>query len=623
MCGIVGFVGKGSENDLESMRQAIQHRGPDDHGLYYQEGLGLAHNRLSILDISERGRQPMWSKDRAIAIVFNGEIYNFQELKEALISKNLYEFKTSTDTEVIINLYLEYGEDCFSKLNGMFAIAIYDFRSNKLLLARDRLGKKPLYWGVFDGTLIFGSELKAILKHPSFKKEINLRALNKYLAYEYVPTPYSIFEGVYKLEPATCLTFCNNNVKQAMFWQMDFASRDLSLADSLKILDRELDESVKRRLVSDVPLGIFLSGGLDSSAVIYYAQKNSAQKIKTFSIGFEEKSFDESDYARRVSDILGTEHHTQVLSSGEALKIVPHLGEILDEPLADASMIPTLFLSEFAKKHVTVVLGGDGGDELFAGYPTFQAERVAPLYEKTPRLIKDLIKKLISNIPASDVNFSARFKAEKFVDGFEVEQKYRHQRWLGSFSHEQRAKLFKSEVWAKIETENEYEEIDNYLSGLTITDWRNRLIYLYLRTYLMDGVLVKVDRASMFHALEVRAPFLDFTLVDFINSLPYEYKNKGFTTKYILKKLMADKLPRDIVYRKKKGFGVPITRWLRGELKDFCNEVLSEKVVAETGLFDFDYIQRLKQEHFTGQEDHRKLLWTLLMFQLWYNRWMR
>lgn len=622
MCGITGFIGKGSKDNLLKMVDSIKHRGPNAQGCFFENNVALGHTRLSILDLSSAGSQPMFNQNKDISIVFNGEIYNFPTLKKELKSVG-YLFKSTSDTEVIVCLYKEYGEKCFEKLNGMFALAIYDFRLNKLLLARDRFGKKPLYWGVFDGTLIFGSELKTFLKHPSFKKEINLESLNKYLAYEYVPTPNSIFKGVYKLEPASYLSFCDGEIKKKIFWNITFDSKNISLSEGLKILDDKLEKSVKRRLISDVPLGIFLSGGLDSSVIAYYAQKNSNKKIKTFSIGFEEKSFDESDYAKQVSDFLGTDHHSKILSAQDLLEMIPNIGEVIDEPFADASVIPTLFLSKFAKEDVSVVLGGDGGDELFAGYPTFQAEKVATLYSMIPSFIqKNVVKKIISYLPVSDVNFSLRFKAKKFIEGFDVDKKYRHQRWLGSFTKADREKLFKKKVWVELKDSNEYEEIDSYLEEAKDISWHNKLIYLYLRTYLMDEVLVKVDRASMFHSLEVRAPFLDFILVDFVNSLAFKYKIRGFTTKYILKKLMKGKLPKNIIYRPKKGFGIPLAGWLKNELKDFCNEVLNEEDIEDGGLFNYEYIKTLKEEHFSGKEDNRKPLWTLLVFQLWYKKWM-
>ena len=622
MCGIAGFVGRGDHNDLKKMIASIKHRGPDDEGIFIGGNVGLAHARLSIIDLSSAGHQPMFNKDKTVALVLNGEIYNFQELKKSLIDKG-YQFQSKTDTEVIINLYEELGEKCFEKLNGMFSLAIYDFRKNKLILARDRMGKKPLYWAIFNNTFIFGSELKALLEHHLFRKEINLESVNKYFSYEYVPTPHAIFKNVYKLEPATYLVYQNSEIKKEKFWKPDFTTNYIDLNDALSGLDKKIEESVKIRLVSDVPLGIFLSGGLDSSTVAYYAQKNSKEKIKTFSIGFKEKSFDESDYAKQVSNFLGTEHCHHIFMPEDALNLIPKISEIIDEPLADDSIIPTFLLSNFTKQRVTVALGGDGGDELFAGYQTFQAQKLADIYKRIPLSIrKNIIEKIISHLPVSDKYFSIDFKLKKFIEGFYGDKKYMHQRWLGNFSKQEKSQLFNKEIWRELEAKNEFDDIDNYLKEINTLDFNNQMLYLYMRTYMMDRVLVKVDRASMFASLEVRAPFLDFNAVDFVNSLPYEYKIKGFTTKYILKKLMRDKLPKNIVLRSKQGFGLPIGFWLRNDLKDFCNEILSRDNIKKGGLFNPDYIKELKQEHFSGKKDNRKKLWSLLIFQLWHEKWL-
>lgn len=623
MCVIAGFVGRGNHNDLKKMIASIKHRGPDDESIFVNDNVGFAHARLSILDLTPAGRQPMFNKGKNIAIVFNGEIYNFQELKKPLIDKG-YQFQSKTDTEVIINLYEELGEKCFEKLNGMFAFAIYDFRKNKLILARDRMGKKPLYWSIFDNTFIFGSELKALLAHHLFSKEIDLESVNKYFSYEYVLTPHTIFKNVHKLEPATYLVYQDGKIKKEKFWRPDFTTHYIDLNDALSGLDKKIEESVKIRLISDVPLGIFLSGGLDSSTISYYAQKNSKEKIKTFSIGFKEKSFDESIYARQISDFLGTEHYHHTFTPKDALNLIPKISEIIDEPLADDSIIPTFLLSNFTRQRVTVALGGDGGDELFAGYQTFQAQKLADIYKRIPLSIrKNMIEKIISRLPVSDKYFSIDFKLKKFIEGFYGEKKYTHQRWLGNFSKQEKSQLFNKETWHKLEAKNEFDDIDSYIEEINTLDFNNQMLYLYMRTYMMDRVLTKVDRASMFASLEVRAPFLDFNVVDFVNSLPYEYKIKGLTTKYILKKLMQDKLPKNIVFRSKQGFGLPIGFWLRNDLKDFCNEILSRDNINISGLFHFDYIEKLKQEHFSGKKDNRKKLWSLLIFQLWHEKWLR
>ena len=622
MCGIAGYVGEGGRGDLEKMVDAIKHRGPDDKGIFLVGDVGLAHARLSVIDLSERGHQPMFNEDKTIGIVFNGEIYNFKELKNELIKLG-YKFKSDTDTEVIIYLYEEFGESCFERLNGMFAIGLYDFRLGKLILARDKMGKKPLYWAIFGGTLMFASELRAIMEHHIFKKELNLDALNKYLTYEYVPTPHSIFKNVYKLEPANYLVYQNKEIKKIKFWEIEFNNSDISFDEAITQLDKKINESVKLRMVSDVPFGVFLSGGLDSSTIAYYAQKNSSRKIKTFSVNFEEKSFDESKYAQKVSDILGTEHYDQLLTAKNLIETLSTI-DLIDEPIGDASIIPTYLLSKHARNYVTVALGGDGGDELFAGYPTFQADVLAGIYEKIPTLIKKIfLEKIIHKIPETDNNFNLGFRLKTFVKGLGGDKNYRHHRWLGSFTAEEKEKLFKREIWNEIDAKKDFEEIDYYLKNIKAEDHRNKTLGLYMRTYLMDEVLVKVDRASMKNSLEIRSPFLDPNLVELANSLPFSFKLKGFTTKYILKKLMEDKLPGSIVYRKKKGFGIPLSRWLRNELKEFCDGLLSEEKIKNQGLFNYDYIAKLKLEHFDENKDNRKKLWTLMAFMIWYERFMR
>lgn len=623
MCGITGFIGKGSKDNLLKMVDSIKHRGPDAQSCFFEDGVALGHTRLSVLDLSSAGSQPMFNQNKDITIVFNGEIYNFPILRKELEDLG-YVFKSTSDTEVIVYLYKEFGEKCFEKMNGMFALAIYDFSKNRLILARDRMGKKPLYWCVFENTLIFGSELKSLTLHPFFKKEIDLNSLNKYLQYDYVPSPDTIFKQVYKLEPASYLTFEKGKVEKQQFWQMDFAERDISFIDATLELDERMNKSVSSRLVSDVPLGVFLSGGIDSSTIAYYAQKNSKEKIKTFSIGFEEKSFDESDHAQQVSDFLGTEHHSKILSAKDLLEIIPRLAEVIDEPLADASIIPTLLLSKFAREEVTVALGGDGGDELFAGYPTFQASQVVDLYEYIPNFLrKGLIERAINKIPVSYKNFSIGFKLKKFIGGLSGDKNHLHQRWLGSFGRNEKKELFKKNIWDELKDKNEFEDLDKYINEVHANDDRNKILYLYMRTYMMDQVLVKVDRASMANSLEVRTPFLDTNVVEFVNSLPYSYKYKNFQVKYILKKLMKDKLPKNIIRRSKKGFGIPLGKWLKEDLREFCNSVLSKKSNDKIGLFNFEYIDRLKSDHFSGQKDNRKFLWNLIIFFLWYEKWMK
>lgn len=620
MCGIAGYFGKGNREILQKMTRELIHRGPDDEGLFVDEKAGLGHRRLSIIDLSVAGHQPMSNEDGSVWLVFNGEIYNFKELKKELTGK--HDFQSDTDTEVIIHLYEEMGAGVFNRLNGMFSIAIYDKKEGKVVLARDRMGKKPLYWGIFDETLIFGSELKSLIQHSSFVKELDLASLNKYFQYEYVPTPHSIFKNVFKLEPGHYIEYNGKDLVKNKYWDIKFNLENPSENDAIKNIDGIIEGAVKERMISDVPLGIFLSGGIDSSIIAYYAQKNSTSKIKTFSIGFKESSFDESFYARRVAKYLGTEHSEEILDSRDSLELIPQIAELLDEPMADSSIIPTYLLSKFTAKNVTVALGGDGGDELFCGYDTFVAHRIADFYEKVPSLIREKVfSKIVNSLPTSFNNISLDFKLKKFFSGFLEDKMYRNQVWLGSFDRNERAELFTNEKWEEIKNCNEFEDIDNYLNTFDGDDENNQLIYLYLRMYMMDQVLVKVDRASMYNSLEVRTPLLDYRLVDYVNSLPYHMKIRGLTTKYILKKTMEGKLPNEIIYRKKKGFGVPVAEWLLKELKPMVLELLCEEKIRKQGLFNYQYINKILQEHFSRKKDNRKRIWALIVFQFWYEKW--
>lgn len=622
MCGIAGYFGQGNQETLAKMTKTLSYRGPDDSGIFCDEKIGLGHTRLSIIDLSSSGHQPMSNQAQTIWLVFNGEIYNFKDLQKNLEKKG-YKFKSTSDTEVIIHLYEEYGENLFSKLNGMFALAIYDQTKKKIILARDRLGKKPLYWTIQKNTLIFGSELKSLLAHPNFTKDLNLESLNQYLLYEYVPTPNTIFKNTYKLEPGTYLIFDGKTKNLKTFWDITFSDSNLNEKEALSHLDQELNQAVKSRLVSDVPLGIFLSGGIDSSAICYYAQKNSTQKIKTFSIGFSEKSFDESIYARQVAKHLGTEHSEKIFDARECINIIPEVFDKLDEPLADSSILPTFLLSRFTREKVTVALGGDGGDELFMGYDTFLAEQFARYYDLVPGFIKNAITAGANILPTSFSNISLDFKLKKFTAGFENNKNYRHHIWLGSFDKSARAKLFNANVWQSLKTKNEFTTLDNCLEKYKNIDFKKQLILLYLKTYLMDDILVKMDRASMFNSLEVRTPFLDYKLVDFANSLPNKYKIRGTKRKYILNKLMEKKLPPEIIKRKKKGFGMPMAAWLAKDLKPLALDLLNEDSIKSQNLFEPAFITDLLKNHFEKKQDNRKTIWTLLVFQMWYNKWMK
>ena len=615
MCGIAGFYGRGSFDDGSRMIEKISYRGPDHREVMHKENICLAHARLSIIDLSESANQPMYNEQRTQCIVFNGEIYNFLELKEELIRSGIKNFKTHSDTEVLLLLYGLLGKQMLNRLNGMFAIAIYDFEKQELFLARDRVGKKPFYYAALPDVFLFASELKSITAHSSFKQEINFDSLNRYLTFDYVPAPESILNGIYKLEPAQYMLVRDKKiVEKKNYWSHDFTTADYTFEEAVSRFDILLNEATARRLISDVPLGIFLSGGLDSSTIAYYAQKNSTRKIKTFSIGFEDKSYDEQDYARQVADKLGTDHQVSVLTAQETLKLIDKIYPLVDEPFADASLIPTYYLSAFTRQQVTVSLGGDGSDELLAGYPTFISDRFKRLFSALPLpLLKGLLS-MVNKLPASDKNISLDFKIKQFLRGFSAGKNHIHQLWLGSFLPEEKKLMLKDDVYETITDKNGLSIIDKHYREAPSTNDFNRTTYYYYQTYLPDDILFKVDRASMYNSLEVRAPFLDVNVVEFLNSLPLSFKQKVFSGKYILKKMMHGHLPDNIINRPKKGFGIPLSDWIRKDLRKNIEECLLKPNL----FFKTDYLQKMLKEHQSGKTNHRKKIWNVYMFLYWY-----
>ncbi len=625
MCGIAGFQGKGSLEDARRMIARIAYRGPDLQDAVMIGATGLAHARLSIIDLSHGADQPMRDAAGELTIVFNGEIYNYKPLREALLRTGRYTFRTDGDTEVLLYLYREHGKALLQMLNGMFAFAIHDARTGELFLARDRMGKKPLHYAETGSTFVFGSELKAVLAHPEVKDDIDPHALNQYLTFEYVPTPRTIIAGVRKLEPGHWMRVKDGRVSETdAYWKPDFTKRPIELAEATNRLNDALQQATARRLMSDVPLGVFLSGGIDSSAVAYYAQLCSTSRINTFSIGFEEASYDESDHARLVADRIGSNHHVEVLKQRDSLDLIPDLYARLDEPFADASLIPTHLLSRFARKHVTVCLGGDGSDELLAGYPTFSADRLRKTVSAWHPGTLKAIKRMADLLPASDKNISFDFKVKQFLRGFDpgrskrVDPRHVNTQWLGSFTPHEKRSLLSANMKAALQDASGLEPIDDLLHGSPWADGGlNEVIYVFLRTYLLDDILFKVDRASMYTSLEVRAPFMDVEVVELINSLPDTFKRRGSNGKFLLKEVMRGKLPDAIIDRPKKGFGIPLSSWLRKELRPLCEDLLHPERIRREGFFNPEYVQGLVTQHMTGRANHRKLLWTLMVFHLW------
>ncbi|HEY6807050.1 MAG TPA: asparagine synthase (glutamine-hydrolyzing) [Pyrinomonadaceae bacterium] len=626
MCGITGWANldshspsfTGAQPLLHSMCERMTHRGPDSEGLFVSKGVALGMRRLAIIDLLT-GEQPVFNEDKSVAVVLNGELYNYREVR-ADLEKRGHSFRSASDTEILPHLYEEYGDNMMREINGMFAFALWDSKRGRLLIARDRFGEKPLYWGVFDKTLLFASEPKVLLAHPAVRPSLNLQALRQYLSFDYVPAPLSIYEGINKLPAAHKLVLEDGRITVEPYWKLDYRTvspvpTEREAAEHLQSL---LADSVRMRLVSDVPLGVLLSGGVDSSSVAALAVRSSSEAVKTFSISFAEASFDESAYARGVAKFLGTDHHEERLSANLAANLVSEIGAWMDEPFSDPSLVPTYLLSRFTRKHVTVALGGDGGDELFAGYPMYAGHRWAEIYQYLPSSVRrGIIEPLIRMLPVKTKNLSLDYKAQRFVTGVKYDTVARHHIWFGSFTPEEQQLLLTPDTLAHTDGDI-YRDARAMLEECNETDLIKQMQNLDTRLYLAEDILTKVDRASMAVSLEVRAPFLDPRVAEFAASLPSNYKLKGHKSKYILKKAVDELLPRFVTRRGKKGFGVPVAEWLKGKLRPLARDLLSPERVRRAGVFNPEFVSRLQDEHERGVANHRKLLWTLLMFELWH-----
>lgn len=617
MCGIAGFVGRGDDRTLRAMTSAIRYRGPDDEGYFFSDDkrVGLGFRRLAIIDLRS-GNQPMYNEDKSIVIVFNGEIYNYLKLRKDLERKHV--FKTQSDTEVLVHLYEEYGEEFLAHADGMFAIALWDERKKKLLLARDRFGEKPLYWALIKNTLIFASEPKAIFAHPDITRELDRRVLFEYFFFEYVPAPNSIYKGVFKISPGHYLIYEHGSTRLKRYFSL-LPSNPLLIDEksAIRELDLHLDRAVKARLVSHVPLGVFLSGGVDSSTIAYYAQKNSLRPIDTFSISFEEESYDESRWARLVAEKIGSHHHSQVFTKKEFFLSIDRLRSLLDEPVADSSLVPTFLLAEFTRSRVTVALGGDGGDELLLGYPTFLAHRAWPLWHALPVPLRSTIAWIARVLPVSSRYFSLDFIVKRFIEGAHDDPLMRNQLWLCPFRPNEFRSLFTKEYlsnFQEIRLANDIRRVSKESAG---EDLFRQLSYVYAEHYMTGNILAKVDRASMYNSLETRSPFLDSELATFLFNLPRSLKLRGLHGKYLLKQLMMPRLGKNVVYRRKQGFALPLTLWLKRDLKKIRDEYLAPSRIAREGIFESRYVQKILDEHDRSVYDHRKRIWTLLIFQMW------
>jgi asparagine synthase (glutamine-hydrolysing) len=628
MCGIAGFVagpgfaaGDGERRRLlAAMTGTMAHRGPDGEGLWLENEVALGHRRLSIIDLAA-GAQPMRDADGRAAVTFNGEIYNFLEIRRELEAKG-YKFLTNSDTEILLNGYLAWGEGCLDRFEGMFAFAVWDRRRRVLFAARDRYGKKPFYYTLQNGVFAFASELSALKVLPGLRFETPRGMLAKFLAHEYCPTPETIFREVHKLKPAHYLVYENGQVANRPYW--DLPVPDESTRESEEGLSRRLIEllaaATARRLVSDVPLGMFLSGGLDSSAVAALMTRNSST-VKTFSIGFTEASYDESKYARLVASRLGTEHHERILDAAACGELLPSIVERFDEPMSDPSIVPTYLLSGVTREKVTVALGGDGGDELFAGYETFYAFKLAEWYNRLPSFVRErVLDPLAGVLPMSSGYVNLRLAAQTFLAGARAPRWQRVQRWLAAFSPELLGGVLEGAGARALAPESLYARTRELYEGYPAADPLAKIFYVYARQYLLDYILVKVDRCSMLQSLEVRAPFLDRDVAEFVWRLPVALKLRGFTGKYLLRRALAGIVPPEVLRRPKRGFLIPVSQWLRGVLRPVMEELLGEAHLRRQGLFNPGQVRRLVSEHVSGAADHRRPLWTLLVLQIWLRR---
>ncbi len=636
MCGICGFFQKDIEADrgvLERMNQQIIHRGPDEDGHYVHNGTGLAMRRLSIIDLAT-GQQPLASHSKNSWIIFNGEIYNYLELREELLAKG-FSFRTQSDTEVVINLYEAYGPEFVKKLRGMFALAIYDIKKDRIILTRDHVGIKPLYYAIKPGNrnLVFGSELKTILQFPGINRELDQEATDYFLTLEYIPAPLSMFKSIRKLPPGHLLIYDKKMQapKIEKYWDVAESERVLNSRAGTKKPDfnelkeefrQLLTESVKMRMIADVPLGAFLSGGVDSSAIVSAMAGLSDQKIKTFSIGFEEKSYSELKYSDIVSKKFATDHYTRNLSP-DIDELVLYLADFWDEPLGDFSNFPTYLVSKTAREKVTVVLSGDGGDEIFGGYEHYIAQKLArfvdfPLF----RPFHKLSSNLTHLFPPSELTKGFINRIKRFSEGLGNSHADRHFRWMLFLSAMQKKQLYGPRFLDDhyLQPLNKREPFAHYFRQSEEFLGINKDLFLDFKTYMVDNILVKVDRMSMATSLEARVPLLDYKMVEFAFSLPAAYKLDGSTTKWFFKKAMEGILPDEIIYRRKEGFSIPIKNWLKSDLKDLMLEYLSENRIKDVGLFNYKYVQKMIDQHLNNKQNHAHRLWALILFNLWHER---
>jgi asparagine synthase (glutamine-hydrolysing) len=645
MCGICGEIDFDNKNvrveSVRTMCNVLAHRGPDDEGMvllrgdqYLEAGdpksfpsvesgfeVAFGHRRLSIIDLSAAGHQPMCNEDATTWIVFNGEIYNFQEVRERLVKKG-HLFKSKSDTEVILHAYEEWGVQCLNHFRGMFAFAIWDSKQKQLFMARDRLGKKPLLYAYQNGHFAFASEIKALLQIPGIERKVNATAIHQYLTYQYVPSPDTIFEGIKKLPPAHYLLYDRNgNIRIERYWKLKFNSNHQTYTDAQELGDRirtELEESVNLRLISDVPLGAFLSGGVDSSLIVGIMAKFSEKPVKTFSIGFEEKDFNELFYARLVSNHFATEHHEFVVKPN-AIEILPKLVWYYNEPFADSSAIPTYYVANMTRDYVKVVLTGDAGDENFAGYPRYLRSKYVSWFIRLPEKVRrSLLPSFLRILSQSPWKRKTLNRLADFTETLSFHQGRNYAEQIKIFNQKEKDGVFSEDFSREVKGTDPLDYlIKKYEEGDT-DDLLEKLLYLDMITYLPEDLLVKMDIATMANSLEARVPFLDHKFMELVAAIPSHLKLKGTKSKFILKAAFKDFLPDTVFKRKKMGFGVPVSRWFRNELKDYIYGILLDPRTLNRGYFRREGIERLLNDHITLRYDHSTKIWALLFLEIWF-----
>lgn len=622
MCGIGGFYRHSDSPLLRRMISLLEHRGPDDEGFYEADDVGLGMRRLSIIDL-ESGQQPIHNEDQTIWVVLNGEIYNYKTLRSSLEGKG-HTFYTDSDTESIVHLYEDHGKDFVQHLRGMFSLALWDTRSKELIIARDRIGIKPLYYCVNNGSLFFASELKSLLVTPGFQRQIDPISFAQYLAFLYVPAPRTIFEKVYKLPPGHLLIASQGDVRLEPFWDLKFDIDETVKEEEAeeRVLDI-LEESVRLRMISDVPLGAFLSGGLDSSAIVALMAQHTSKPVKTFTVGFgaEGQGFNELEYAKSVAQHFGTEHHECILDYN-VVDLLPKVLWHFDEPFGNSTAILTYLLAEFTRQHVTVALSGTGGDEAFMGYPRYLGLSMGKMYSKIPAPIrKHVLGRAATLLPeSSSSNFPLHRlgkRLRRFIDGMELSEDDRYMSWLIYFDQEARMRLTGRDGAG--ETEGFMYDYFRRLSDHGLED---RAFYTDVKSFLPYNQLEYMDKTSMACSLEARVPFCDHELLEYSATLPHSLKLQGMQTKIILKKACERIVPPEIVHRKKVGFDAPTGQWFKGSLKPFCEALFSESALEQTGNFDAAEVGRLMTLHFSGRRDFSLHLWSLMVFEVWYRMYI-